>query len=166
MDDVVRQATELGVERIVPLSTSRCVVRLDAGEGGRSRRALAADRGRGRASSRSARCRHPAGARHRRPPMRCPTGSRARRSRVLGGRDGAAGIGEAIARLASLGRCATWRSSSVPKAALTHEEVALLEPQAPRSCPLGATVLRTETAGVVAARSRFTRAAAWARRRG
>ncbi|MGB4593238.1 MAG: RsmE family RNA methyltransferase, partial [Coriobacteriia bacterium] len=31
MDLVVRMATELGVERIIPLSTSRSVVRLDAG---------------------------------------------------------------------------------------------------------------------------------------
>lgn len=29
MDAVVRQATEIGVERIIPLSSSRCVVRLD-----------------------------------------------------------------------------------------------------------------------------------------
>lgn len=32
MDAVVRQATELGVERIVPLASSRSVVRLDAGK--------------------------------------------------------------------------------------------------------------------------------------
>ncbi|MHB1340435.1 MAG: RsmE family RNA methyltransferase [Coriobacteriia bacterium] len=149
MDLVVRMATEIGVERIVPLATSRSVVRLDAG----------------RAEARVERWqRIVAGAAKQaqltRIPEVAPLTDVARLSSDLTGTTltliawedaaGAPGIASALAQ-ASPAADAPVAIIVGPEGGFSAEEVALLVGQGARVVSLGDTVLRTETAGVVAA---------------
>jgi len=149
MELVIRQATELGIERIVPLSTSRSVVRLDpekaAGRAERWRR-IAAE-----AAKQSQRTSVPT--------IANVTG-------ILGladalddvsctlvaweDADGAAGIGETLAAADLAPRDAVAIVVG-PEGGLSSEEVATLVAAGAKVVSLGSTVLRTETAGVVAA---------------
>lgn len=149
MDLVVRMATELGVERIIPLSTSRSVVRLDAG----------------RAEVRVERWqRIVAGAAKQAQLARIPVVTSlvdiGRLSAALEGvaltliawedAAGAPGISAAVAEAAPPVD-APVAIVVGPEGGFAPEEVELLVGQGARVISLGDTVLRTETAGVVAA---------------
>ncbi|MCE5202847.1 MAG: 16S rRNA (uracil(1498)-N(3))-methyltransferase [Actinomycetia bacterium] len=147
MDLVVRMATELGVERIVPLVTSRAVVRLDAE----------------RAEGRVARWRRIAQsaaeqAQLVRVPVIAPPADVSKLLSVLAGAglvlvaweeaDGAPGIPAAVA---SAGVVSGPVAVVVgPEGGFAREEVELLVDGGARVVSLGQTVLRTETAGAVA----------------
>lgn len=148
MDLVVRMATELGCERIVPLMTSRSVVRLDPGK----------------AASRVERWqRIAAGAAKQAQLTRVPEvtaladvaglmGALASTALVLVAWEdaaGAPGIATAIAD-ATLSSDAAVAIVVGPEGGFSAEEVAVLVGQGAQVVSLGDTVLRTETAGVVA----------------
>lgn len=149
MDLVVRMATELGVERIVPLSTSRSVVRLDQA----------------RASSRVERLQRIAEsaakqAQLSRVPQVAPLASVGDLHEALEGAaltllawedaGGAPSIAAAV-RAAAVAADTPVAVIVGPEGGFAPEEVALLEGRGARVVTLGQTVLRTETAGVVAA---------------
>lgn len=149
MELVIRQATELGVERIVPLSTSRSVVRLDPGKA--VARATRWRRIAAEAAKQSQRTSVPQIA-----DLTDVPGL----GHVLGDvdcmlvawedADGAPGIGETLAA-AELTADASVAIVIGPEGGLSAEEVATLVAAGARVVSLGPTVLRTETAGVVAA---------------
>ncbi len=149
MELVIRQATELGIERIVPLLTSRSVVRLDpvkaAGRATRWRR-IAAE-----AAKQSQRTSVPdvaeltdvVG-------LKDALGDVACTLVAWEDADGAPGIGEVLADAA----VAPGDAVAIvvgPEGGFSAEEVAILTTAGARVVSLGPTVLRTETAGVVAA---------------
>jgi len=148
MDDVVRQATEIGVWRFVPFAAERSVVRFDAAKAeARTERwrRIAAE-----AAQQSQRADIP---------LVHSVLTTAELPGVLAGStvlvcwedaEGAPGIGKAIARLA-LPEDADVTVVVGPEGGLTPAEVALLEDAGAVTVSLGHTVLRTETAGVVAA---------------
>ena len=147
MDDIVRQAVEIGAEEIVPVLTARCVVQLDAAKraarGERWRRvALAAAKQAKRASV---------------PAVSDPV-SLADALSLLTAFDGAVVLweesdGEGVAE--AVRRCASSLQSRValivgPEGGLAAEEVAALQAIGATTASLGPTILRTETAAVVA----------------
>jgi 16S rRNA (uracil1498-N3)-methyltransferase len=149
MDTVIRQATELGIERIVPLSTSRSVVRLDPAK----------------AAVRAARWRRVA-AEAAKQSQRTSVPEIAELTDILGLKaalagvactlvawedaDGAGGIGETLAD-AGIAPDAPVAIVVGPEGGFSAEEVATLVAAGAKVVSLGPTVLRTETAGVVAA---------------
>lgn len=147
MDDIVRHATELGVFRIVPFAAERSVVRLDSAKA--TARAQRWRRVAAEAAKQSQRLDVPS------------IGEIVRSSvlpQLLAGSTvivfweenrGAPGIGEAL-RDASPGADADVAVVVGPEGGLTPAEVSALVASGARVCSLGATVLRTETAGVVA----------------
>lgn len=149
MDDVVRQATEIGVSRIVPFAAERSVVKLDAARAGARTerwRRIAAE-----AAQQSQRADIPQV--HDVVPTAALPDVLAGSIIVVCWEDAgtaAEGIAEAIELLAPAP--ATEVAVVVgPEGGLTAGEVALLEEAGAVAVSLGATVLRTETAGVVAA---------------
>lgn len=148
MDDVVRQATEIGVSRVIPFAAERSVVKLDAAKAAarveRWRR-IAAE-----AAQQSQRADIPevAGLAH---PADLPSALAG--SVVLvcwEDAAGAPGIGQALTRLAPS------EDTDVaivvgPEGGLTSAEVRGFVDAGALVVTLGETVLRTETAGVVAA---------------
>lgn len=148
MDLVVRMATELGCERIVPLMTSRSVVRLDAGKA-----AARVDRWE----------RIAAGAAKQAQLTRVPeVTALADVSGLMGAVAGAAlvlvawedaagapGVATAIAD-AALSTDAAVAIVVGPEGGFSADEVSVLVAQGAQVVSLGDTVLRTETAGVVA----------------
>ena len=147
MDDVVRQSTELGVARIVPFAAERSVVRLDAAKAAarvQRWRRIAAE-----AAKQSQRLELPlvdeiveaAG-----------LPERLKGSVVLvcwEDATGAPGIGSAL-REAALSDDTDVAVVVGPEGGLTADEVSALEEGGAIAVSLGDTVLRTETAGVVA----------------
>lgn len=147
MDDVVRQATEVGISRVVPFAADRSVVRLDT-----AKAAARTDRWR-RIAAEAAQQSQRADI----PQVHDVVAADALPDVLAGSvvlvcwEDAtcAEGIAEAIARLAP--SAGTDVAVVVgPEGGLTQREVGLLESAGALSVTLGATVLRTETAGVVA----------------
>jgi len=147
MDAVVRQCTEVGVERVVPLMTSRAVVRLDARKADPRRerwQRIAAE-----AAKQAQRDAVPQVA-----PVTMLGDVAAQLTRhalvlVCWEDADAVGVRAAIARHAP----APGASVAVvvgPEGGLSAEEVAVLVDAGAVPVSLGPTVLRTETAGVVA----------------
>lgn len=147
MDAVVRQATELGVSRVIPLLAERSVVRLDATKAAARTerwRRIAAE-----AAKQSQRADVPAVDR----PVEVSALPGA-----LGGvlvlvcwedAEGAPGIQAAI-EAADPGAADAVAVVIGPEGGLTAREVGLLTDEGATVVSLGPTVLRTETAGVVA----------------
>ena len=146
-EDVIEGAVEVGVSAIVPVLTARCIVRLDAGKradrGDRWRRVVRA------AAKQSKRSLVPA--------LSDPV-ELAEVSALLGAFDlvlvaweEAAGSGLSQ-RLRDAGLPPHARVAVVvgPEGGLAAQEVAALEKLGAVTCSLGATILRAETAGVVA----------------
>lgn len=147
MDQVVRQATELGVARIVPFVAERSVVRLDE-----QRAAARVDRWR-RVAAEAAKQ-----SRRLTVPLVTDVVTSSDLAEVLAGctvlvcwedAEGAQGIGAA---LASAGVTDDGEVAVVvgPEGGLARDEVMRLTASGARVVSLGATVLRTETAGAVA----------------
>lgn len=148
MDLVVRMTTELGCERIVPLMTSRSVVRLDAGK----------------ASARIERWqRIAAGAAKQAQLARVPEvapladiagvmGALAGADLVLVAWEDASGAPGTAAAIADAGLSAEAAVAIIigPEGGFSAEEIAHLRSEGAQVVSLGDTVLRTETAGVVA----------------
>lgn len=148
MDAVVRQATEIGVSRVVPLAAERSVVRLD------ERRAAARlDRWR-RIASEAAKQSQRAEV-----PEITPVSRIEELPAVLGGARVAVcweDAEDAPGIHAAIGGAAPGPAGAVavvvgPEGGLTAEEVRALQCIGAVVVSLGSTVLRTETAGVVAA---------------
>lgn len=148
MDLVVRMATELGCERIVPLMTSRSVVRLDAAKAAaRVQRWQRIAEGAAKQSQLT------------RVPEVAPLANVGGLMDALAGAAlvlvawedaaGAPGVSAAIAE-AALPVDAAVAAVVGPEGGFSAEEVALLVDQGAQVVSLGDTVLRTETAGVVA----------------
>ncbi len=148
MDDVVRQVTELGVSRVVPFAAERSVVKLDAAKA--SARAERWRRIAAEAAQQSQRVDVP---------EIHDLVHGVRLADVLAGSvvlvcyedaTEVEGIGEALVRLAP----SPEQDVAVvvgPEGGLTTQEVASLVTAGAVTVTLGSTVLRTETAGVVAA---------------
>lgn len=149
MDLVIRQATELGVERIVPLATARSVVRLDerkAAERGLRWQRIAAE-----AAKQSQQVRVPLiSALVDVPGVPAALAECACALVAWEEAAGAPSIAEAIGA-ASLAASDAVAVIVGPEGGFTSGEVALLAAAGARTVSLGPTVLRTETAGVVAA---------------
>ena len=148
MDDVVRQATELGVSRIVPFAAERSVVKLDA-----TKAAARVDRWRriaAEAAQQSQRADIPEV--HDVVPAQALPDELSGSTVLVCWEDAASsteGIDAAITRLAP----APDTDVAIvvgPEGGLTAAEVSLLESAGAVAVTLGPTVLRTETAGVVA----------------
>jgi 16S rRNA (uracil1498-N3)-methyltransferase len=145
MDIVVRQATELGVLRIVPFAAERSVVRLEP-----ARAAVRTERWRRIAGS-AAKQAHRADVPQVDEPVTLPDLPSALAGTTMlvawEDADGAPGIAAALATANGA------RGVSVivgPEGGLTSGEVALLRDAGAACVSLGPTILRTETAGVVA----------------
>ncbi|MBN2406032.1 MAG: 16S rRNA (uracil(1498)-N(3))-methyltransferase [Coriobacteriia bacterium] len=147
MDLIVRQATELGIERVVPLETSRVVVRLD--ERKREARLQRWQRIAAEAAKQSGQVRVP---------QVVPVTRIAELAHVLESVDhvlvcweetAGAGIGAVLAS-----RGATSEDSVAvvvgPEGGLSAEEVDAITASGAVPVSLGETILRTETAGTVA----------------
>jgi 16S rRNA (uracil1498-N3)-methyltransferase len=148
MDDVVRQAVEIGAAAIVPVITSRSVVKLDA-----DKRVARGERWRRIAES-AAKQAH----RNRVPEVSDPVGF-AEATCLLGDFDCAivlweessgAGIAELLARPAGAERPRTVALFVGPEGGLTTAEVETLVAAGALVATLGPSVLRTETAALVA----------------
>lgn len=147
MDDIVRQTTELGVSRIIPLRAERSVVRLDAAKA--AARVARWARIAAEAAKQAQRVDAPSIAG---PVAAHELGNLLQGSTVLvcwEDAAGAPGIAEAIAD-AALTPDEDVAVVVGPEGGLTETEVALLTAGGGRLVSLGDTVLRTETAGVVA----------------
>lgn len=147
MDTVVRQATELGVLRIVPFAAERSVVRLEP-----AKAAARTERWRRIAES-AAKQAHRADVPQVDEPVALPDLPSALAGTTIlvawEDADGAPGI---AAALAAAGAAAPGVSVIIgPEGGLTDGEVALLRDAGATCVSLGPTILRTETAGVVAA---------------
>lgn len=149
MDSVVRQATEIGVERIVPLSSSRCVVKLDGAKAKAKQERW--QRVAREASKQSQRTRVPEVA---------PVVSVADLATEVGAvalvlvaweeAEGALSIRRAIAG-SDLSSDDVVAVVVGPEGGFSADEVAAFVAFGARTVWLGPTTLRTETAGVVAA---------------
>jgi 16S rRNA (uracil1498-N3)-methyltransferase len=149
MELVVQKATELGVAEIVPVVTARTIVKLDEGKAGR--RAERWQRIAEEAAKQSQRSTVP--------PVREPIvfgelpSLLERFDAVLVPWEEAAGsapgIGEALRR-ARVGSDASVAVVIGPEGGLEEGEVALLVSRGAVAVSLGDTILRTETAGIVA----------------
>lgn len=148
MDAVVRQATELGVERIVPLASSRSVVRLDAAKADAKRaRWQRVAREAAKQSQRS------------NVPDIAPIADVAALAEELGGAalvlvawedaSGAPSVRQAIGD-ADLSPDQAVAVVVGPEGGLAPDEVGALVKAGAKTVWLGPTILRTETAGVVA----------------
>lgn len=147
MDTIVRQTTEIGVSAIVPLLTERSVVRLDPGK---TQTRLARWQRIAAEAAKQAQ-------RHDVPTIHEPTCIESLAERMQAGvmlvcqeeDSSARGIAEAIA---SAGEVANEGVLVIvgPEGGLAPDELARLEAAGARRVTLGPTVLRTETAGVVA----------------
>lgn len=147
MDDIVRQSTELGVSRVIPFVAERSVVRLDS-----DKAAARAERWR-RVAEEAAKQSQRVGV-----PLISPIVRLAALPPLLAGSvvlvcweeaAGAAGIGAALAALAP----APDQDVAVvvgPEGGLTGYEAHSLQAAGATLVSLGGTILRTETAGVVA----------------
>ncbi len=147
MDLVVRMATELGVERIVPLMTSRSVVRLDERKAAaRVERWQRIAEGAAK-QAQLARVPEVAALTHVNGLMRALEGAAVV---LVAWEDagGAPGIAAAIGAAPAAG--APVAVVVGPEGGFAAEEVAVLVAQGAQVVSLGDTVLRTETAGVVA----------------
>ncbi|MDR3315321.1 MAG: RNA methyltransferase [Coriobacteriales bacterium] len=157
MDQTIRQVTELGVERIIPLQSERSTVRLDA-------HAAGAKLERWKRIARSA---AEQSARLTLPELLTP-GGLAGALELLAEYDGIIvaweeseghSLGEAVARIvATTAVSASSTASAAPRVALSigpeggfsAQEIAILTEAGAQVVSLGATILRTETAAVVA----------------
>ncbi len=155
MDDVMRHATELGVAAFVPLACERSVVRLDAARGAKK-----AERWRAIAKSAAMQS-----GQMRVPEVSAPMGVGEACALLSGATavlvcweeaPGTAALGDAIdhALAASFTPAADARIAVVvgPEGGLTEAEVARFTACNPRASAvtLGPSILRTETAGIVA----------------
>lgn len=147
MDAIVRQAVEVGADQIVPVLTERSVVKLDA-----RKAAEKAERWR-----RIARSGAEQAHRDRVPDVREPASLRATLD-YLAGFDGVIvlweestgpGIAETVADLA-LASDARLAVVVGPEGGLSADEVAALQERGARVATLGPTILRTETAAIIA----------------
>lgn len=147
MDAIVRQATEIGAEQIVPLLTSRCVVQLDA-------------RKRAQRTERWSRIAQAAAKQAKRSlvPRVADVVELREAIALLGEYDCAVVLWEDCAGLgveAAVSRCAQGVDARVavivgPEGGLSAEEVDSLAAVGAIPATLGPTILRTETAGIVA----------------
>lgn len=147
MDDVVRQATELGASRIVPFAAERSVVKLDA-----AKAAARVDRWRrvaAEAAQQSQRTDIPEV--HDMVPAQALPDVLSGSTVLVCWEDAgdAEGVAAAIARVAPVPDVDVAIVVG-PEGGLTRAEVSLLEAAGAVVVTLGPTVLRTETAGVVA----------------
>jgi 16S rRNA (uracil1498-N3)-methyltransferase len=150
VDLVVEKATELNIEAVMPVLTERSVVRLDAerahGRGERWRRVARA------AAKQSQRTTVPAVADP--VPITEAYHTLATFDIVLLVWEGASASGPGIGQ--ALDEAAATQASRIalvvgPEGGLSTEEVSALEASGARAVTLGDTVLRSETAGIVAA---------------
>jgi len=146
MDDVVRHATEIGVSRFVPLAAERSVVRLDA-----AKASARVERWRRIAAEAAKQSQQAA------MPVVEPVARIADLQPLLHGAlvlvcwedaTGAPGIPAAIAHAGAPGREVAVVVG--PEGGLTGDEVEALVRDGAVTVTLGATVLRTETAGIIA----------------
>ena len=147
METVIRHATELGVAAFVPLACERSVVRLDA-----KKAAAKADRWRAIAKSAAMQSGQPAV-----PDVREPAGLREACALLVCWEEapGASRLDVALDRALGGGRAAQGARVAVvvgPEGGLAEREVEALLACNPRSSlvSLGPSILRTETAGIVA----------------
>ncbi len=143
LDDVVRAATEIGVTGVAPFTSERTVVRLDGPKASRR-----AERWRRIATEASKQSRRNAPLRVLEPmPLaEAVTASGAEGLVVLWEEHEGRGLGEAVD--------AVGRPLAVavgPEGGLSSDEVRMLEGMGGVTCGLGRTILRTETAGPIAA---------------
>jgi len=148
MDAVIRQATEIGVSRVIPFTSERCVVRLDA-----VKAHTKAERWRRVAAEAAKQCQRAD------VPDVADVVPLAQVPALLEGAavlacweeaDQAPGVGQAL-REFELGPESEVAVVVGPEGGLASGEVALLRESGARVVTLGTTVLRTETAGVLAA---------------
>lgn len=146
-DDVVRHATELGVERFIPLAADRSVVRLDA-----AKATARVERWQRIAAEAAKQSQQPTV-----PVVGAVTGISGLAALLAGAlvlvcwedATGAPGIAEAIERVA-LDPAAECAIVVGPEGGLTAAEVDALSRAGAELVTLGPTILRTETAGIVA----------------
>lgn len=148
LDEVVRVATELGVDAITPIHTERCQVRLEADRAGRARdrwravaRAACEQAGRARRPEVAAVTRLGPGL----PAVLDPAHGPARE--VLVAVPGAPALPDQLPALTGAGEVALLIG---PEGGLSTDERRLLEASGVRAVGLGPTVLRTEHAGAAA----------------
>lgn len=149
MELTVQKATELGVEEIWPVATERCVVRLDAERSGHR-----AERWR-RIAEEAAKQSQRADVPHVREPMTIGqlAAEAGRFDVVLVPWEEASTVGPGIGRaldIAGVTADTTVLLVIGPEGGLTEPEVAALEAAGGTVVTLGDTILRTETAAVVA----------------
>ena len=147
MDSIVRQAVEIGAEEVVPVLTARSVVQLDSRKGAqraeRWRRVATA------AAKQAKRTSVPAVADPVSLRDALPLLSQFDGAVVLWEESGGLGVADAVRR------CAASRDARIavlvgPEGGLAAEEVASLEAMGATTASLGPTILRTETAAIVA----------------
>lgn len=147
MDDIVRQAVEVGAQRIVPVLTARCIVQLDA-----RKRAQKGERWRRVAQAAAKQAKRTSV-----PEVADPVRLRDALA-LLADYDGAVVLWEEsdeVGISAAVKRCATSPEAHIalvvgPEGGLAPEEVAALESVGATVATLGPNILRTETAAVVA----------------
>ena len=147
MDAIVRQAVEIGAEEIVPVLTARSVVQLDARKAAqraeRWRRVATA------AAKQAKRTSVPAVADPVRLRDALPLLAAYDGAVVLWEESGGAGVSDAVRRC-GLGGDARIALFVGPEGGLASEEVSALEAIGATTASLGPTILRTETAAIVA----------------
>jgi 16S rRNA (uracil1498-N3)-methyltransferase len=147
MDDIVRQAVEVGAEAVVPVLTARCIVQLDA-----RKRAQKGERWRRVAEAAAKQARRVSV-----PDVADPIRLRDAIS-LLADYDGAVVLWEecdGVGLTEAVRRCADGPAPRIalvvgPEGGLAAEEVAALEAIGATVASLGPNILRTETAAVVA----------------
>jgi 16S rRNA (uracil1498-N3)-methyltransferase len=160
MDQTIRQTTELGINRIIPLESERSTVRLDArlriGKHGRWQRVART------AAEQSGRLTLPVIERSCSLPeaMALLTSTECEGFVLFWEEPGGMALGEALRRLALTERSAIERSATgqAPRLALaigpeggfSPAEATLMKEHGAQAVTLGTTILRTETAAVVA----------------